>query len=138
MLPTPLPRWPPDLALHSARPRRSEEAGALGSIGPLSPMKLKMNTVPDTIGGAKVIWYSPIDQRHQYTGNTQHIVNGKIADNIYGLAICQYELEEGYYLFGCDQNWQSVTDTFHDTMEDAKDQAEFEYVIIHRSWIRKD
>lgn len=96
-----------------------------------------MNTVPAIIGGAKVILYTPIDERHQWTGNTQHIVNGKLADNICGLAICQYELEEGYYLFGCDENWQSVTDTFHDTIEDAKDQAAFEYENIHHSWIKK-
>jgi hypothetical protein len=97
-----------------------------------------MNTIPNIVGGAKVIYYSPIDERHQRTGNTRHVVNGKIADNIYGLAICQCEGEEGYYLFGCDQHWYSVTDTWHQTIEDAKDQAEFEYTNIHHSWIKKD
>ena len=30
-------------------------------------------------------------------------------------------------IFGCDEGWNAVTDTWHETLEDAKAQAEFEY-----------
>ena len=31
------------------------------------------------------------------------------------------------YLFYCDVAWNSVTDTYHDSMESAVEQAEFEF-----------
>ena len=52
-----------------------------------------------------------------------------------GLAICQYAGEEAFYLFGCDADWQSVTDTWHETLNDAQDQAEFEYEGVNRTWV---
>ena len=54
-----------------------------------------------------------------------------------GLAICQYEDEVGYYLFGCDENWKCITDTFHDTIEDAMDQGQREYEGTKEKWIKK-
>jgi hypothetical protein len=51
-----------------------------------------------------------------------------------GLAICQYAGEPYYYLFGCDADWQSVTDTWHETLAEAKAQAEFEYEGVTATW----
>ncbi len=51
-----------------------------------------------------------------------------------GLAICQYPGEDAYNLFGCDEEWQSVTDTWHQMLEHAKEQAEFEYEGMTCSW----
>jgi hypothetical protein len=52
-----------------------------------------------------------------------------------GLAICVYETgDEGFYLFYCDEEWRVVTDTWHETLEDAKSQAEFEYEGVNESW----
>ncbi|MGQ9547059.1 MAG: hypothetical protein ACUVWS_00380, partial [Roseiflexus sp.] len=51
-----------------------------------------------------------------------------------GLAICQYEGETSCYLFGCDSDWNAVTDTWHETLEDALDQAEFEYEGVSKTW----
>jgi hypothetical protein len=31
------------------------------------------------------------------------------------------------YLFHCDADWNTVTDTYHDTLEQALSQAEFEF-----------
>jgi hypothetical protein len=97
-----------------------------------------MKTVPERIGGAKVIYYLPIEQRHKPTGNTEHIVAGRKVTNIAGLAICQYESDAGFYLFGCDSEWNSITDTVHESIEEAKDQAEFEFENTHQTWIKKD
>jgi hypothetical protein len=54
-----------------------------------------------------------------------------------GLAICHQASEGAFYLFGCDADWQSVTDTWHQTVEDAKHQAEFEYEGVNKTWKRK-
>jgi hypothetical protein len=50
------------------------------------------------------------------------------------LAICQYEGEDGFYLFGCNGAWQVVTDTWHSTLDEAIRQAEFEYPGISACW----
>jgi hypothetical protein len=52
-----------------------------------------------------------------------------------GLAICQYAGEEAFYLFGCDADWQNVTDTWHQTLDDAQHQAEFEYEGVSETWV---
>ena len=83
--------------------------------------------IPKTIGGAEVVCFTEIDDRHQRTGNTTHYVDGKIFPEIKGLAVCQYQNETGYYLFYCDDSWNDITDTYHDSLEDAINQAEFEY-----------
>ncbi len=94
-----------------------------------------MRPIPDTVGGAKVICYTPIDTRHRHTGNTKQIVGGVLLGPAKGLAICQYDGESAFYLFGCDEEWNSLSDTWHETLEDAKEQAEFEYEGTKETWI---
>jgi hypothetical protein len=84
-------------------------------------------TAPEYINGAKVILFTPIDERHRPTGNCRQIVAGVLGGPRAGLAICGYDDVEGCYLFGCDTSWCSVTDTWHPTVEEAMRQAEFEY-----------
>jgi hypothetical protein len=93
-----------------------------------------MKSVPTILDGAKVILYTPIDERHRATGNCKQIVAGVLAGPAAGLAICQYDGEDSFYLFGCDQEWNSVTDTCHQTVEDAKAEAEFEYEGVSATW----
>ena len=50
------------------------------------------------------------------------------------LAICQYEGDSQYYLFYCDDEWNVRTDTCHQSLDDAKDQAEFEYEGVSALW----
>lgn len=82
-----------------------------------------------------MICYSPIDQRHRYTEACNHIVAGQLVGAVSGLAICQPAGEDGFYLFGCDSEWQTVTDTWHPTFDDAKHQAEIEYEGVSKTWI---
>jgi len=93
-------------------------------------------SVPSQIGGAKVICYTPIDDRHKFTGNCKQIVAGKLMGTMAGLAICQYDKNDAFYLFGCTADWNSVTDTWHQTVEEAKGQAEFEYQGTIHTWIK--
>jgi hypothetical protein len=93
-----------------------------------------MKPAPAEIGGAKVICYAPVDERCRPTGKCGHIVAGKLMGPAAGLAICRYENEDAYYLFGCDETWSSVTDSWFQTLDEAKRQAEFEYEGITRLW----
>jgi hypothetical protein len=87
------------------------------------------------IGNARVICYTPIDQRHRFTGACKQVVRGELMRPMAGLAICQYAGENAFYLFGCDSDWQKATDTWHRTLEEAQQQAEFEYEGASKTWV---
>jgi hypothetical protein len=95
-----------------------------------------MGPAPKRIGGANVVLYSSIDERHRTTGNCLQIVAGALRGPAAGLAICQYDGEDCFYLFGCDEEWSSVTDTRHQSIDEAKGQAEFEYEGVSATWQR--
>lgn len=93
-----------------------------------------MKAMPTRIGGGPVICFSPVDDRHRHTGNCQQIVAGVLQGPVAGLAICQLDDDDAVYLFGCDAEWNVVTDTWHQRLDDAKAQAEFEYEGIAKTW----
>ena len=93
-----------------------------------------MKTPPKKLDGADLILFSQIDERHIHTQNCKQLVAGQLMGAANGLAICQYDGEVVVYLFGCDENWNTITDTFHETIEDAKKQAEFEYEGVSKTW----
>ena len=97
-----------------------------------------MKKAPKEIGGAKVLLYTPVDERHKQTGNCRQIVSGELMCAAAGLAICRHEGENDCYLFSCDEDWNTVTDTWHETLEDAKAQAEFEYEGVCATWREPD
>lgn len=97
-----------------------------------------MNAIPREVGDAKVVLYSPIDHRHRHTGNCRQIVDGALMGAAAGLAICKDDEEGAYYLFGCDENWETLTDTWHQSMDEAKRQAEFEYEGVSATWKTPD
>lgn len=93
-----------------------------------------LEAAPRRIGGADVIVFTPIDERHRFTGGCRQVVAGVAGWPAAGLAICRYEGEDSVYLFGCDERWSGVTDTWHPTVEDAMRQAEFEYEGVTATW----
>lgn len=93
-----------------------------------------MSQILQEVGGAKVVLYTLIDDKHKHTEKCKQIVAGVLMGKVVGLAICQYEDDSGFYLFGCDQDWQTLTDTWHETIKAAKDQAEFEYEGVTATW----
>lgn len=97
----------------------------------------KLDPVPDMIGGAKTLLYTDIDYRHEKKDNTKHFIGGQQVNDISCLAICKYQNESGYYLFGCNSEWTTITDTNHNNIEDAKEQAEFEYKNTSKTWRQK-
>jgi hypothetical protein len=80
--------------------------------------------VPGLIGNADVFCYAVVNP--SLSGNN-------LTHLAYGAAICKYEAVAGYYLFYCDDNWKEYADTWHETIEDAKDQAEYDDAGISES-----
>ncbi len=90
---------------------------------------------PDRLDGAQVLFYTVIDDRHTFSGRCRHVVNGKTLGPMVGLAICQYDKDATFYLFGCNLEWAPLTDTEHETLAGAVEQAEFEYQGSKLTWI---
>lgn len=95
-----------------------------------------MEPAPNQIDGAAVVLATPIDERHRHTGKCRQVVAGRLMEPAAGIAICRYDGEENVYLFGCDEHWSCVTDTWHQTIEEARRQAEFEYEGSSATWQR--
>jgi hypothetical protein len=95
-----------------------------------------MIAVPKQIGGASVVLFTLIDGRNRHTGTCRQLVAGVLQTPAAALAICQYHGENSFYLFACDEHWSSITDTRHQTIEEAMRQAEFEYEGVSATWQR--
>ncbi|MCP2289133.1 hypothetical protein APR08_002050 [Nocardia amikacinitolerans] len=50
-------------------------------------------------------------------------MDGLVVDGFAGLAITQYDASPAVYLFYCDAAWNVVTDTCHDSVAAAREQA---------------
>ena len=92
-----------------------------------------MNPAPSILSGLQAVAWTVVDSRHRPTGNCRHFAQGELVGPAAGLAICR-ESNGGFLLFGCDADWNAVTDTWHKTLEDALHQAEFEYDGVDETW----
>ena len=83
---------------------------------------------PPILNGARVIRYAIVDDTVTPTGKTVHRFHlGGVMGPAAALAICQNDEEECYYLFYCDAEWNVLTDGWHESLELALRQADFEY-----------
>jgi hypothetical protein len=92
---------------------------------------------------ATILRVAQIDDDVRATGATSHalgaIVDGELVAGdtlgpFAGLAIIEQESSSGYLLLYLDESGDPVTDTWHETLEDAIDQAEHEYEGITSKW----
>jgi hypothetical protein len=99
-------------------------------------MKTNNNKPPKEIDGAKVLFWAwsgkePFGTIKYVGGN----MDGKIAAEIYGLAICQYEKSSKIYRFSCNRKWETEQDSDYDSIEEAKEQLPFQYQKVDADWI---
>jgi hypothetical protein len=91
---------------------------------------------PMMLDGARVVCVASIGENHRHTGLTRHFKHGSLQDAAAHLAICRYDddPDAGFYLFGCDGDWNVITDTWHELLEAAKRQARHEYDNLDDAW----
>ncbi len=83
---------------------------------------------PKEIGGANVIGYAIIGSDNTRTGNSKQIVAGETKAAATAMIIAQYDNDSAYYVFGCyGPEWATETDTWHEDLEDAIEQLDWEY-----------
>jgi hypothetical protein len=85
-----------------------------------------MNDVPRIIDGATVLQVADLSRASQ-TGRTRHVVGGKEMTAFAALALAHYDSDPGIYLLYCDETWRAITDTYHESVDQAVAQAEFEF-----------
>ncbi len=65
---------------------------------------------------------------------THHIVNGLSIPSFKQLKIVQLTGDTGFYLFYFDLEDTEITDTYHDSIGLALEQAKFEFGITSSDW----
>jgi hypothetical protein len=89
-----------------------------------------MEQPPEFLDRARVLQVASL-ARSQPTGKTRHVVGGDEVGDFAAVAIARYDEEPtGVYLFYCDRGWNVVTDTWHEDVESAVQQANFEFGLL--------
>jgi hypothetical protein len=92
------------------------------------------SNVPAVLDGAVVLRTARLFPA-AHTGETRHEVAGAPVEAASRLAIAHYPDQSGFYLFYCDAMWSVLTDTWHESIDAAVAQAEFEYKGSSNAWI---
>ena len=95
---------------------------------------MTMTPPPEQIDGARVVAYAIFGPIVSPTGMTRHLVDGKFMASIAALAICQDDRGLGYSLCYCDEDWGVLAASSHRSIEDARQEAEFENDDIVPNW----
>lgn len=66
---------------------------------------------------------------------TIHYSGSALLSKPFALSIVKYSDNEGYYLLYLDKFGEEQTDTYHETLEDAFGQAEFEFGVKKDEWL---
>lgn len=91
---------------------------------------------PQELDGAKVIKQTKNDTAERIGVMFFEEKDGSTIEiSITGLAIVEYEEENGFYLFMCDQNWEVQDDILVNTLEEALEWAEKSFDVSEKDWI---
>lgn len=71
---------------------------------------------------------------HKDTGALRLYDLSGLQTDFRGLVIATYDLDS-FYLFFCDENWETENDTFHDSVTDAAETAERKFGVLLSHWI---
>jgi hypothetical protein len=75
-----------------------------------------------------------LEPRHRDTGNTRHVVGGSPMPRPAVLRISRYVDDPGFYLLYLDAAGDDMTDTWYQTLDDAMEQATFEFDVRPHEW----
>jgi hypothetical protein len=75
-----------------------------------------------------------LGERHLRPGRTKHASNGQEFPPFTSLVICQSPGDAGFFLMHICENGRAA-DTWHENLEDALHQAEWEFGVQAEEWI---
>jgi hypothetical protein len=87
-----------------------------------------LTDIPKQIGGAKTLFIAKSDTLFET------IVRDDIEISIEFITVCQYADDSGFYLFGCDKEFNTHTDFYYDDLDEALDDAKRIYQDDNINW----
>ena len=84
-----------------------------------------------------MLWSARLAGRYEPTGKTIHYYKNERLGAPTALQIVRYPGDEGCYLLYLDENGKEMTDTYHDDVKGAMDQARFEFSIPPEAWVEE-
>ena len=82
----------------------------------------------------KVLRRVVLADRHQPTGRTVHRHGTNVLPTPSELRIVQIPGDAGFYLFYCNSEGNELTDTYHETLGGALEQARWEFEVLPDDW----
>lgn len=92
-----------------------------------------MKHPPTKIDGARVLWWASTAGIAKTDACTFRD-GDRVQNSFAALAIAQYDGASGYYLFLCDESWETQNDTDHLTVHEARKFAEALYPEVSIRW----
>lgn len=93
------------------------------------------DSFPATIGDMQMLHWSPIDARHTVTGACRHFnLSTGCEDPVPSVIAIVTGGADQFFLMQFNSDLQFITDTCHETLDEAFSQAEFEYKGISATW----
>lgn len=86
--------------------------------------------IPKYIGGAKALFIAKTD------ADFETVIRDDKEISIEFISICHYDHEEGFYLFGCDKEFNTYTDFFYEDLQEELDDAKRIYQRDEIKWMR--
>lgn len=87
-----------------------------------------LTDIPKLIGEAKTLFISKSDI------SFDTVIREDKTITIEFISVCQYNSEEGCYLFGCDKDFNTHTDFYYDDVEEALEDAKRIYQLDEIVW----
>ena len=84
--------------------------------------------IPNKVGGAKTLFIAKSDTGFEI------VIRDDKEILIEFLSVCQYSPEDGFYLFGCDKDFNTYTDFYYDDLDEALDDAKRLYQTDNIKW----
>jgi hypothetical protein len=75
-----------------------------------------------------------LEEKHRPTGNTTHYLGNERMQAPKQLRIMRYSDGAEYYLLYLDDNGTELTDTCHESLEAALEQADWEFNVKANEW----
>jgi hypothetical protein len=75
-----------------------------------------------------------LDARHGATGATRHFRDGRLLPPPSKLQIVRFPGDDAVHLVHLDPNDCEQTDTWHESVEDAREQARLEFGVEGKHW----
>lgn len=89
-----------------------------------------LTDIPKYIGEAETLFVAKFDK-----AVASFLRDNKSIDIVL-IAVCKYDNENGFYLFGCDKNFETFSDFFYEDIDGALDDAKRFYQVDDIKWIQ--